>query len=187
MPWRTLCAFLIPAAALAAGVGLQQFAEGPVPTGDALWRWLCFSSAAGLPLGFGAGLSLSRRRKGRAIWALYGAASPFATAALVLGVVAAVRPLRDMFARRGEARCLESGRALCSLRAFNEACAAGSRDQLGAPLHEACAEDGCARRWLYQGPWTPDNYVAPGSVICSIVTGSSGQPLRHATLAGTEP
>lgn len=186
LPWRTLCALLVPAAALAAGVGLQRFLEGVAPAGDALLRWLLLSGAAGALLGLLAGLLLSRRGAGRAAWALYGGASPFAVAALVLGVAAAARPVREVFARRGEARCRESGRSLCTLREFTDACTAGARDRLGGPLHEACAAGICTRRWLYAGPWTPDNYVAPGSVLCSVVSDAAGRPLRHTLLAGTE-
>jgi hypothetical protein len=186
LPWRTLCALLVPAAALAAGVGLQRYFEGAAPAGDALLRWLLISGAAGLLLGLLAGLQLARRGAGRAGWALYGALSPFAVAALVLGAVAAVRPVRDAFARRGEARCLASGRTLCTVRDFTAACTAGARDRLGAPLHEVCAGGTCTRRWLYAGPWTPDNYVAPGSVLCSVVSDAAGRPLRHTLLAGTE-
>ena len=186
-PWRSLCALFLPCAALAAGVGLQRALEGPVPAGDAVLRWLLLSGAAGVSLGLAAGTLISRRRAGRLGWALYGAASPFAAVLLVLGVAAAARPLREAVARRREALCRQSGRALCTLREFGDACAAGARDKLGPPLHEACSAEGCTRRWLYPGPWTPDDYVAPGSVLCSVVTSAQGQPLRHTLLAGSEP
>ena len=186
LPWRTLCAFLVPAAGLAAGVGLQRLAEGPEPAGDALARWLLISSGVGLLIGALTGLALSARRAGRLAWAWYGAASPAVTVGLVLGVAAAARPLREAFARRAEAACRTQGSSLCTFREFSDACAAGARDRLGAPLHELCGADGCTRRWLYAGPWTPDNYVAPGSVICSVVTDASGRPTRHTVLPGTE-
>ncbi len=186
LPWRTLGALLVPASGLAAGVGLQRFLEGPSPAGDALGRWLLLSIAMGLPLGALAGVLLSKRRAGRAAWTLYGAASPLAVVALVLFSVPAARPVRDAFARRREARCRDSGRALCILKEFGDACAAGARERLGAPLHEVCATDGCTRRWLYSGPWTPDNYVAPGSVICSVVTDPAGRVVRHLLLPGVE-
>ena len=183
-PWRTLCALLVPAAGLAAGVGLQRLLEGPEPMGDALLRWLLLSCAAGLLAGLAAGAALPTRRAGRLAWAAWGAVSPLATAALVLGAVAAARPVRDLFARRSEARCRASGRALCTPREFREACRAGARDRLGSAIHEACAAGGCTRRWLYPGPWTPDDYVAPGSLVCSVVTDPAGRPVRTALLPG---
>lgn len=186
LPWRALCALLVPAAALAAGVGLQHALEGPLAGGDPVLRWLFLSSAAGLLLGGLAGLLLARSRGARAGWAAWGAAAPFACAALALGGAAAARPVRDHFARRGEAHCRAQGRALCTLREFDAACAAFARDKLGAPLHETCDGSGCTRRWLYAGPWTPENYVAPGSVICSVVADPSGRPLRHTLLPGLE-
>lgn len=186
LPWRTLCALLVPAAGLAAGVGLQRLVEGPAPAGDALLRWLLLSGAAGLPLGLIAGVVLSKGRAGRAAWAVHGATSPFVVAALVLGVAGAVRPVRHGLARRLQARCRDSGRALCSIGEFGEACAAGAREKLGVPLREVCGVDGCTRRWLYTGPWTPDDYVAPGAVICSVVTGPLDRLARHALLPGDE-
>src|SRR5258708_39506725 len=55
LPWRKLAALFVPAAALAAGVGFQFVFEGPRPEGDALLRWLCWSSGAGLAIGTAAG------------------------------------------------------------------------------------------------------------------------------------
>jgi hypothetical protein len=94
LPWRKLAVLFVPAAALAAGVGLQLVFEGPQPEGDSLLRWLCWSSGAGLAIGAAAGALACRRPERRAAWAFFGAASPWALAGLVLLAGEAPRPLR---------------------------------------------------------------------------------------------
>jgi hypothetical protein len=40
---------------------------------------------------------------------------------------------------------------------------------------------------MYSGPWQPDDYVAPGSMLCSVVFDAEGRGLRHAVNPGPEP
>jgi hypothetical protein len=182
-PWRSLLLLAIPAAALAAGVGLQRIAEAAPEAGDPLLRWLCWSSAVGLLAGGLAGLARARGAGARLGWTAYGALAPWLVAGAVLGFVQAVRPIRWAVSERAVARCRKSGRALCSLTEFQSACAAGARETLGPPLQQHCGAEGCSLRWRYAGPWTPENYVAPGAVLCSVVTDAAGHPQRHALLA----
>jgi hypothetical protein len=87
LPWRALCAFFVPAASLALGVGLQRLAEGPAPQGDPFVRWLVWSSGAGLIIGALTGLVLGKRL----LWASYGLAAPWVVAALVSAGMLALR------------------------------------------------------------------------------------------------
>ena len=104
----------------------------------------------------------------------------------MLASVAAVRLLRQAWAARSEARCRELGRATCSLHEFVARCrAAGKGDAaaaqlLGAPAQELCGPGGCTRRFVYDGPWTPDNASAPGGMLCSLVSDARGTALRAA-------
>lgn len=195
-PWGRLLVLLVPAVALAGGVGLQTFAEGPRPEGDAVLRWLFWSSGAGLLAGAAAGLFVSRRAALRAVWTAYGAASPWLLAALVLVAAQAVRPIRLAAAHRGEVRCRQTRKA-CTAAEFRAACksaaaplpgalARGERE-LGAPAQKLCGGAGCTYRWSYSGPWSPDDYVAPGSLLCSVVTGPGGAGLRSALVPGNDP
>src|SRR5437867_2185770 len=134
MPWRTLCVLFIPAAALAAGVGLQRVFEGPLPEGDATLRWLLWSTAAGLLVGGLAGLALKKNLFFAG--ALYGGLAPWATAGLVAGVLAAVRPIREGLADHREQACRATGRAICTVAEFMAGCAQASREPARSPLGE---------------------------------------------------
>lgn len=178
IPKRALSLFLVPAAALALGVLVERILD--LPGGDPVLRWLAISSAAGLGTGALAGVWLSARLP----WTLYGAASPWVVSAVVLLGARVVRPVREAASVRAADQCRASGRTLCSLSEFRAACEASAREKLGPPQHESCSPSGCTRRWSYAGPWTPDNYVAPGSVLCSVVTDGQGRVVRQTTLAG---
>ena len=180
-PWRASLLFFLPAAALAAGTGLQRFWEGPLPAGDAVLRWLFWSAGAGLVLGTAA--ALMRRRWA---WAAYGAIGPFLAAALVSAGVRAVLPAREWLADRREAACRESGRRICTVSAFRAACARGDAGLLGPASTRLCDGSSCTSRWLYQGPFRPESYVAPGSLLCSVVTDASGK-LARASLTPAAP
>jgi hypothetical protein len=113
MPWRALGALFVPAAALAAGVGLQRAFEGPIPSGDAPLRWLLWSWAAGILAGLG-GYGAAEKKIIFFFWAGYGVVAPWAVAGLVAGAVAAVRPVREGLADRREHACRASGRSVCT-------------------------------------------------------------------------
>jgi hypothetical protein len=179
-PWRALLSFLLPAAALAAGVGLQRFFEGPNPPGDALLRWLLWSSGVGVILGAVAELF----RRARGAWVAYGAVSPWLVALCVVGTVQAVKPVRELVADRREAACRESGRQICTVHEFRQRCAAGDAAALGQPESRLCSGGSCTSRWLYTGPFRPDNYVAPGSLLCSVVVDTDGKLARTSVIPG---
>lgn len=181
-PWRLLLILLVPAAALAAGTGLQRALDGPNPLGDALLRWLAWSCGAGLLLGLVAGLA----RHQWMAWTAYGAAAPWLAAALVLGGVRAVKPVREMVADRREAACRESGRTICTVREFRSSCEQGAAAALGTPRAKTCGAETCTSRWLYTGPFRPDNYVAPGSLLCSMVIDTQGKLARAVVLPGDD-
>lgn len=197
LPWRWLLPLLVPAAALAAGVGLQALIEGPRPPGDALLRWLAWSSAAGLLLGLVAGAVASRRPLRRAAWAALGAAGPWLAGGFaMLGVQAAV-PLRFRLAERRIDECRRS-RAICRSSAFRAACAAaGARAPAAraraaaafgaAPAQQACDAGGCTYRWSYAGPWTPDDEGGGEVLWCSVLVGPAGEGLRSAITAAPAP
>jgi hypothetical protein len=189
LPWRVLAALLAPVAALGGSAGLWRWIDGPVPQGDSVLRWLWLASALGLLLCGVAGLWLAARASGRALWAAWGAAGPWAAAALALFAVRAVRPLRDAVAARQEASCRARGRTACTLNEFLTHCRSagqpgGDWRALGPPSQELCGPDGCTRRFVYAGPWTPDNWVMPGSLICSVVADARGAPVRATTSPG---
>jgi len=196
LPWRPLAAVLVPCAALALGVGLQRAFEGPLPTGDALWRWLWVSSGVGLLLGLAAGLVLAVRRLSRLLWACWGLASPWALAGLTLLAVRGARPLREQLAQAKVARCRAEGRSSCTSAEFRAACSgatlgpsarARGMARLGAPAQELCGDSGCTFRWVFEGPWLLDDYVEPGALWCSVVAAPDGRGLRATVLPGTEP
>jgi hypothetical protein len=196
LPWRKLAALFVPAAALAAGVGLQLVFEGPRPEGDSLLRWLCWSSGAGLAIGAAAGALTFRRPALRAAWAFFGAASPWALAGLALLAGEAAQPLGAALARNRVERCRET-RAVCSAAGFRAGCAAAAAKgpgalergiaALGAPAQRHCGATGCTYRWVYDGPWMPDEAGATGTLWCSVVTDAAGAGLRSALVAGPPP
>ena len=161
---------------------MQRAVEGPIPAGDALLRWICWSSGAGVLLGLVAGLL----RHQRLVWAAYGAAAPWLTAALMLGALRATKPVREMVADRHEAACRANGRAICTVREFRTHCERGDAASLGAPRAKTCGASTCTSRWLYTGPFRPDNYVAPGSLLCSMVVDTQGKLARAAILPGDD-
>lgn len=196
VPWRAISLFFIPAAALAGGRGVQWLLEGTTPAGDHLARWLVFSAVCGLVVGTGLGLLLTKTLGGRLIWTLWGALSPLLLAESVnLGVTAA-RPFRDFRARVGEQQCRKTG-SICQTRDFRAACEEAARPLpnareralrlLGTPTFDRCDATGCTLRFSYEGPWTPDDWVAPGSILCSVVTDAAGQGVRFVVLPGFEP
>jgi hypothetical protein len=172
---------LLPAASLAAGTGLQRLLEGPIPAGDASLRWLLFSCAAGVVLGLVAGLI----RRQKAAWVLYGAAVPWVVAGLVMAGVRAARPIREMVADHREAACRAEGRPVCTVREFRAHCEKGEATALGDPRSKTCGADSCTSRWLYKGPFRPESYVAPGSILCSIVS-VDGRLARASLMPGDE-
>lgn len=181
-PWRVLLVFLLPAAALAAGTGLQRAVEGPVALGDAPLRWLYFSCGAGVPLGLVAGLVRGRK----IAWTLYGAAAPWLAAGLVLVTASAVKPLRETVADRREAACRSEGRTICTVREFRTNCEKGAATALGQPRSKTCGADTCTAHWLYTGPFRPNDYVAAGSILCSMVSGTDGRLARASLRPGDE-
>ncbi len=80
VPWRALLALFVPAAALAAGTGLQRLFESA--SSDPVLHWLAWSSGAGLVVGALAGLL--RRQM---FWPAYGLVAPWLLAGLVWGLL----------------------------------------------------------------------------------------------------
>lgn len=196
LPWAVLAALFVPCAALAGGVGLQRMFEGPAPLGDSLWRWLWLSTAAGALAGLVAGLALASLRRTRALWASWGALSPWAVVGLGVLALQLVRPLREEVSSRGVARCRAAGRPACSVAEFRGGCTdaalgPGARERgvrrLGAPAQELCGDGGCTLRWVYEGPWQLNDYVDPGALLCSVVVAPDGHGLRATLLPGTDP
>jgi hypothetical protein len=195
-PWRLLTAVLLPCAGLAAGVGLQRWFEGVEPAGDAIGRWLWFSSGAGLILGAAFGLALSRRALGRALWPLWGAAGPWAVAGLLVAGAAVARPIRERVAQGKQEACRGEGRKICSPGEFRSACRgaasadagtrAGSLASLGDPLHKRCDAEGCTERWSFAGPWDTEGFRGPGAQLCSVVTDPTGRGIRWAVVVASE-
>lgn len=179
-PWRVLLAFFVPAAALAAGMGIQRAWEGGAPQGDAVLRWLLWSCGAGLL--FGAMAGVLRRSWA---WALYGGVSPFVAAAAVLALVAVVRPLRDWASDRREAQCRSSGRKVCTANEFRASCEHGEVEKLGQPRTRICSGTSCTSRWIYTGPFR-DGSASGDSLLCSMVI-ESGRVARTALLPGDDP
>jgi len=176
LPWRVLLAFFVPAAALAAGIGIQRAWEGGAPQGDAVLRWLLWSCGAGLL--FGAMAGVLRRSWA---WALYGAVSPFAVAVAVLAVVALVRPIRELVADRREAQCRSDGRKVCTANEFRASCERGELEKLGPPRSRICSGTSCTSRWLYTGPFRDSS----ADLLCSMVI-ESGKVARTALLPGDD-
>ena len=173
-PWRTFAALFVPAAALAAGSGLQRWLEGPTPPGDAILRWLWWSCGAGLVMGAAIGLL----RRARLLWTAWGAAAPWVVVALVAGSVRAARPVREFAADRREASCRAEGRRICTRLEFEAACARHDRDVLGPPQESV----GAVQRWHYRGPFRPEDLPFRGSLLCSM-TGSA----RPSIMAVADP
>ncbi len=194
LPLRALLLLALPAAAMALSVLWQKLSEGPLQLGDAAGRWLWQSALLGAPLGALVGLLLERGALRRLAWTLWGAIAPLVIVALILGASQATHPLRERLAERAADKCRLT-RRVCSLTEFRAACTAagvGARareraeEQLGAPAQSLCSGSGCTHRWLYAGPWTPDNWVAPGSVLCSLVVDVQGNAVRAALGPGLE-
>ncbi len=195
-PWRAVAMLLVPAAALAAGSLVARLLDGPQPTGDAALRWLLLCAGAGLVAGAVAGALISKTAGGRLVWAVWGLVAPGVIAGLVVGAGVALRPAREWSAARGVARCRLT-RQVCTPREFRDACAKAAVNEpgarlrapalLGGPGKELCYPAGCTGRWHYSGPWQPDDYVAPGSMLCSVVFDAEGRGLRYAVNPGTEP
>ena len=190
MPWRALGALFVPAAALAAGTGLQRFFEGPIPPGDALLRWMLWSTGAGLLAGILGGLALQKKKLFFFFWAAYGAGAPWAVAGLVAGAVAAVRPVREGLADQREQACRASGRSVCTVPEFTAACAEASRDpgrsSLREPQQKLCDTQGCTFRWVYPGPFRPETRTVPGALLCSVVADPAGKGVRYALIRASE-
>ncbi len=186
VPWRAIAAAFVPAAALAAGTGLQRWLEGSAPSGDVLLRWLLWSAGAGLFVGAGVGLL----RGSRLPWAVYGAAAPLLAVGLVLGALRAVLPVREWIADRAEAACRAEGRPVCSVREFDAACARRDRRLLGEPQQTLCRDDkdgACTLRWLYRGPFRPEQRAPRGAFLCSVVTDALGNGIRSSLMAVADP
>jgi len=180
-PWRAFALILVPAAALAVGTGISWLAG--TAHGDALLRWLSWSSAVGLVFGAGCGAIFGRRL----LWAAHGALSPWLVAALVLAGARLSEPLRDALADHREAQCSASGRRTCTAEEFRSACVARDRALLGVPAQSLCQDAACTHRWIYPGPFRPDA-AARTRLLCSIVTDAAGNGLRSSlvTVAGEE-
>jgi hypothetical protein len=183
VPWRPLAALFLPAAAVAAGTGLQRWLEGPVPSGDSILRWLFWSAGAGLLLGAAAGAM----RRAPLRWAAYGAAGPWLLAALVFGGARASLPVRQWVADRREAGCRAEGRKLCTLREFDAACARRDQQLLGDPQQSLCKDATCTLRWTWRGPFRPEEIAFRGGFICSIVTDAQGNGVRSTEVAFADP
>ncbi len=183
VPWRAIAALFVPAAALAAGTGLQRWLEGSAASGDVLLRWLLWSAGAGLFVGAGVGLL----RGSRLLWAVYGAAAPLLAVGLVLGAMRAVLPLREWIADREEASCRAEGRSVCSVREFDAACARRDRKLLGEPQQALCKDGACTLRWLYRGPFRPEQRAPRGAFLCSVVTDARGNGIRSSLMAVADP
>ncbi len=117
VPWRAIAALSVPAAALAAGTGLQRWLEGSAPSGDALLRWLLWSAGAGL----------------------------------------------------------------------YAACARRDRRLLGEPQQALCKDGACTLRWLYRGPFRPEQRAPRGAFLCSVVTDARGNGIRSSLMAVADP
>lgn len=187
-PWAALLAFFVPAASLAAGTGLQRVFES-AGSADPVLRWLWWSSAAGLAVGALSGLL----RKQKLLWSAYGLASPWLCAGLLAGALSGLRPIREKLADRCEARCRAEGRAVCTVREFTARCAqaqagpAQSKDLLGDPRSADCSGLGCTRKWLYPGPFRPEESAGPGPLACFVLTDPQGRGIRHWLMTADPP
>jgi hypothetical protein len=182
-PWRTALALFIPAAALAAGTGLQRWLE-PL-AGDPVLHWLAWSSAAGLVLG-----AASMRKLA---WAAWGVAAPWLVAGAVGGITIAARPVREAMADRRESACRAEGRLVCTVRDFAARCEAAQKSPqeaaalLGKPRTSGCAGETCTSQWLYVGPFRPEQYYGPGALACFVMTDTQGRGIRHWLMAAEVP
>jgi hypothetical protein len=184
-PWATAGAVFAPAAGLAAATGLQRWLEGPLLTGDAVARWLWMASAVSLMAGAVLGVFLSKRGTGRALWVAWGAAAPWALALATLAGAGAVRPIRDGVSALREAQCRADRRPACTAREFAAKCRSPEAPKLlGPPAQTLCRDGECTHRYRYDGPWTPDDRAAEGSLMCSVVVDAARAPLRYALAPG---
>ncbi|MCA1829759.1 MAG: hypothetical protein ABR567_00080 [Myxococcales bacterium] len=175
-PWRLILALFVPAAALAGGTGLQRWLD-PAAS-DPVLRWLAWSTAFGLAVGALVGLALRRRL----VWAAYGVAAPWIAAGAVAAVTGVVRPVGELLADHREAACRAEGRSICSLSEFDAACARRDVARLGPPHQSICAGASCTQRWVYRGPFRPEEPGFKGGLLCSIVDGS-----RSSMIAVADP
>jgi len=125
-------------------------------------------------------VGLVRRRK--LLWSAYGLSAPWIAAGLVAGVIGAVRPVREWLADQRESACRAEGRSICSAREFDAACARRDLKLLGTPQQSICTGPSCTQRWVYRGPFRPDQLVVKGSYLCSIVDGT-----RSSIMAVADP
>ena len=187
-PWAALLALFVPAAALAAGTGLQRVFEG-AGTAEPVFHWLWWSSAAGL----GVGALCGALRGQKLLWGAYGLAAPWVCAALVAGALQAAGPLREKLADGRESSCRAAGRTVCTRRDFTARCAqaqataAQAKDLLGDPRSADCSGQGCTRKWLYPGPFRPEEDAEPGALACIVLTDAQGRGVRHWLMAADPP
>ena len=187
-PWGALLAFLVPAAALAAGTLLQRVLQS-AGSADPVLHWLFWSSAAGLGIGALAGLW----RGQKLLWGAVGALSPWVCAGLVAGALHGLLPLREKLADGREERCRAEGRKVCTARDFTSRCAqsrenpARAKDWLGEPRSDDCSGQGCTRKWLYPGPFHPEETTGPFGLACFVVTDAQGRGVRHWLMAQDLP
>jgi hypothetical protein len=128
----------------------------------------------------GAGVGLVRGR--RIGWAAYGLAAPFIAAGVVWAAAAAARPIREVVADRREDACRAEGRSICSVREFDAACSGREVKKLGPPAQSICNGASCTLRWVYRGPFRPDQISFKGGFLCSIVDGT-----RASVIAVADP
>ena len=187
-PWAALLALFVPAASLAAGTLLQRLVSGK-ESADPVLHWLAWSSAAGLVVGAFSGLLRGKKL----LWGAYGLASPWLCAGLVAGALHVVRPLREKLADGREESCRAEGRPVCTMREFTARCAqaqkspAQAKELLGDPRSAGCSGQACTRKWLYLGPFRPEEYDGPGALACFLLTDAQGRGLRHWLMATDPP
>jgi len=72
-----------------------------------------------------------------------------------------------------------------SAREFAEKCRSPEAPKLlGRPAQTFCSDGECTHRYRYDGPWTPDDFAASGSLVCSVVVDAARAPLRYALAPG---
>ncbi len=193
-PVRTLAAIGLPLISFAAAVVLQRLVEGALAQGDAAGRWLALASLIGAVLGAGCGVGFGRKLIERVLWPAWGALAPLLIVAFAIGGARAIHPVRESLSERAATTC-RATRKICSVNEFRANCSALEQGpaaralaeaNLGVPEQKLCGSDGCTSRWLYAGPWTPDNWSAPGSILCSEVVDAAGRVLRSALGPGPE-
>jgi hypothetical protein len=187
MPWRAIATLFVPAAALAAGAGLQRLVSWP--SQDSVLQWLCLSSAAGALTGAIVGLAMKRKL----LWAVYGVAAPWIAAGLVATVLRGLPPLREKLADRREEICRAEGRAFCTMQEFTARCTQARTDPskakllLGDPRTSSCNGQTCTLQWLYAGPFRPEQHAGPGALACFVLTDTQGHGVRHWLMAAEPP